>query len=317
MGPRVRERRADTSSLLRWYPREWRERYGDEFAALMEDSLNGARPTLRFRLSIVGAGLRERGHQGGLLGEGSAAGDRVRAGSLLVLCAWAVFVVAGASFSKLSEQFDSAVPAASRSLPWGAFKTIQMVAVVAGILVGVGALAAVPACLRFLRDGGWRAARRHVRRATAVTTVTVVASIGLVAWANSLSYAQRNGGSSLYGLAFLVWAVLIATTLALWTVVAVALGRRLVLARSLLAFEALLATAVTAAMIAIAAATAIWWAAIAVDAPWFLHGTASGTPGSAFEPRLAVTMALMLSAVIAAGYGVARIMRSWGQLRAA
>jgi hypothetical protein len=313
----VKERRADTSSLLRWYPREWRERYGDEFAALMEDSLNGARPTLRFRLSIAWAGLRERGHQGGLLGEGSGAGDRVRAGSLLVLCAWVVFVVAGASFSKLSEQFDSAVPVASRSLPWGAFKTIQMVAVVAAILVGVGALVAVPACLRFLRDGGWRAVGRHVRRATVMTAVSVVTSIGLFAWANSLSYAQRNGGSSLYGLAFVVWAVLIVTTLTLWTVVAVVVGQRLVLARSLLAFEAVLATVVTAAMVTIATATAIWWAAMAVDAPWFLHGTTSGTPGSAFEPRLAVTMTLMLSAVITAGYGVARIMRSWGQLRAA
>jgi hypothetical protein len=283
----------------------------------MEDSLNGARPTLRFRLSIAWAGLRERGHHGGLLGERSGAGDRVQAGSLLVLCAWVVFVVAGASFAKLSEQFDSAVPVASRSLPWGAFKTIQMVALVAAILVGVGALAAVPACLRFLRDGGWRTVRHHVRRATVVTSVTVVASLGLVAWANSLSYAQRNGGSSFYGLAFVVWAVLVVTTLALWTVVAVVVGQRLVLARSLLAFEAGLATAVTAAMVAIAAATATWWSAMALDAPWFLHGTAAGTPGSAFEPRLAVTMTVMLSAMIAAGYGVARIVRSWGQLRTA
>ena len=313
----MKERRADTSSLLRWYPREWRERYGDEFAALMEDSLNGARPTPPFRLSIAWAGLRERGHQSGLVGEGSGAGDRVRAGSLLVFCAWVVFVVAGASFSKLSEQFDTAVPAASRSLPWGAFKTIQMVAVVAAILVGVGALAAIPACLRFVRDGGWRAVSRHVNRATAVTAVTVVASIGLVGWANSLSYAERNGGSSLYGLAFAVWAALIVTTLALWTVVAVVVGQRLVLARSLLAFEAGLATAVTAAMVTIATATAIWWAAMAADAPWFLHGTTSGTPGSVFEPRLAGTMTLMVSAVITAGYGVARIMRSWGRLRAA
>ena len=313
----MKERWADPSSLLRCYPWEWRERYGDEFAALMEDSLHGAPPTLRFRLSIVWAGLRERGHHSGLLGDGSAPGDRVRVGSLLVLCAWVVFVVAGASFSKLSEQFDSAVPVASRSVPWGAFTTIQMVAVVAAILVGVGALAAVPACLRFLRDGGWRVVSGHVRRATAVTAVTAVASIGLVKWANTLSYAQRNGGSSLYGLAFVVWAVLVATTLAGWTVVAVVVGQRMVLARSLLAFEAGLATAVTAAMVTIATATAIWWAAMAIDAPWFLHGTASGTPGSAFEPRLALTMTLMLSAVIAAGYGVARIMRAWGQLRAA
>ena len=27
--------------LLRWYPRAWRERYGEEFLAMIEDSLDG------------------------------------------------------------------------------------------------------------------------------------------------------------------------------------------------------------------------------------------------------------------------------------
>jgi hypothetical protein len=31
-------------SLLRWYPRAWRQRYGDEFLALVEDGLDGQRP---------------------------------------------------------------------------------------------------------------------------------------------------------------------------------------------------------------------------------------------------------------------------------
>jgi hypothetical protein len=51
------------AKLLRWYPRAWRERYGDEFLAMVEDSLDGRPPTMRLHLSVAWAGLRERDHQ--------------------------------------------------------------------------------------------------------------------------------------------------------------------------------------------------------------------------------------------------------------
>jgi hypothetical protein len=293
-------RRSDLSGLLRWYPRAWRERYGDEFAAFLDDSLAYGRPTFAFRASIAWAGLRERVHAADLAGDATRPAEGVRAGSLLVLGAWAVYVAAGASFAKLSEQFDATVPAASRAVPWGAFKTVQIVAVVAATLVGVGAVVAIPAYRRFLHAGGWLAIRRHVRRAMAVTLVAIAAWAGLLGWASSLSFAQRNGGDWAYELAFVVVAVLTAATLGLWTVAAVAVGRRLALTPSVLAIEALLAAALTAGMVAMTTATAIWWSSMAADAPWFLHGAAPGSGGSPFEPRLAVTMAVMVSAVITA-----------------
>jgi hypothetical protein len=51
--------------LVALHPREWRERYGDEFAALLEDS----RLTPSAVSNVVGqsAGLRLRAHQGPLL----------------------------------------------------------------------------------------------------------------------------------------------------------------------------------------------------------------------------------------------------------
>jgi hypothetical protein len=138
-----------------------------------------------------------------------------------------------------------------------------------------------------------------------------MASVGLIAWAHALTSAQRNGSDWPYTLAFVLWAVLIVATLGVWTITAVVVVRRLALTRSVLAIEALIAGALTAAMVAMTAATAIWWTAIATDAPWFLHGSAPGSAGSAFEPRLALTMALMVSAVIAAIYGTVRAARSW------
>ena len=98
------------SGLLRWYPTSWRERYGDELITMVEDGLQGRRPSVRLRLSLVRAGLREQAHDLGVLGRAGPPADRVKGGALLVLVAWAAFVVAGSSFAKLSEHFGSSMP---------------------------------------------------------------------------------------------------------------------------------------------------------------------------------------------------------------
>ena len=46
----------DAAKLLRWYPRVWRERYGEEFLAMVEDSLEGRRPGWRLRQAAAGQG---------------------------------------------------------------------------------------------------------------------------------------------------------------------------------------------------------------------------------------------------------------------
>jgi hypothetical protein len=89
----------------------------------------------------------------------------------------------------------------------------------------------------------------------------------------------------------------------LWTVAAVTVTRRLDLTPPVLAVEARLAVGLAAVMATITAATAVWWAALAADAPWFLHGTVAGRPSSAFDPRLALTMLVMLAAATAALLG--------------
>src|ERR1019366_7091323 len=89
--------------LLRWYPRAWRERYGDEFVALIEDTYPARKIPYGERARIARGGLSEHVHALSLGDVESSANDRVRTGSLLVLCAWALFVVAGAGFAKMTE----------------------------------------------------------------------------------------------------------------------------------------------------------------------------------------------------------------------
>jgi len=301
-------RPVDPARLLRWYPPAWRARYGDELVALMEEGAEGG-PTARVRASVAWAGLRERGHAAGYFGDGPAP-DRLRGGSLVVLGAWTAFVVAGAAYAKLSEHFDRALPVSARRWPQGAYDAVVVLAVAGAAIVVVGLAAALPAFVRYLRTDGWGPLRRPLATAGTLTAVAVGATAPLLAWAHHLTAGQRNGGNGLYGGAFLAYGLLGAAVLAQWTMVAVAAATRLRWPPRVLRFEAGLAVALAGVMVSITAATAVWWGAMAADAPWFLSGTAPGTAPSPLTPIVVGTMAFMVAASAVAGIGVHRIRRA-------
>ena len=197
----------DPSGMVRWYPAAWRERYGDEMAALIEDQLGDQTPTLRFRLSIARAGLRERAIGSAIVGRSAAPSERARTGALIVLGAWSAFVIAGASFSKLAEHFSVVVPAPHRALPWTAFQVVQIAALIAASLFAVGIVMALPAVSRFLRAGGWSTVSRSVLRSAVLGGAAAASTIGLAVWAHAISSAQRNGTDPGYGVAFVVCSV--------------------------------------------------------------------------------------------------------------
>ncbi|HXA32116.1 MAG TPA: hypothetical protein VNV87_07630 [Acidimicrobiales bacterium] len=309
-------RRSEGFGLLRWYPPGWRERYGEEFAALMEDTLGNRPPTRRLRLTTALTGLRERGRETGVVGDSVPPVDRARAGSLLVLCAWAAFVVAGSSFAKLSEGFGLAGPTGTASVSSGAYRSVMVVAIVACLVVAAGMAIAVPAFLRFLRGGGWPLIRRHVVRALIASGVGVSALAVLVGLAHTLTSAQRDGqlvshpAVWYYEVAFIATMLLLAVALLLWTAAAVVTARRLDLTGTIVSAEALLAATAAAAMVLMTAATAVWWGSTASSTPWFLQGAPAGAAGSPLNIQLAATMVLMLAASILAGYGASRVARS-------
>lgn len=305
---------------LRWYPAGWRDRYGEELAVFMHDSYGSADGPWRARLSLVTGGLREHARESGVVGDTAPPPDRVRAGALLVLIGWAGFVVAGSSFAKFSEHYDNSLPGginshvgpASHAVVDNAYSVLQTVALMAGIAVLLGAALAVPALLRYLRSGGWSAMRGHVVRAVVVTAVTGGVSAPLIGWAHHLSSQQRNGANGWHYALFLIWAALMALTLGMWTVVAVAAGRRVTLSRTVLRAESILAAVVGLAMTVMLGATAVWWAAMANQAPSFLTSDPTGAP---LDPWLAGTVALMLAATGVGLGGVVRVTRNLASIR--
>jgi len=112
----------------------------------------------------------------------------------------------------------------------GAFATLVCGAVLAVLAGGVPALRA------FARAGG----------------AAAVATVGLVAWAPTLTARQRAGHSLGYAAGLLGWSALVAACLAAWTVAA---------------------------------------AAIARSAPWLLAGRPVGHPGPTLAPQLGLPLA--------------------------
>ncbi len=306
-----------SGSMLRWYPAGWRDRYGDEFAAMIEDDLEGKPPSVGFRWSIARAGIGERLRGAGLVGDSLPPAERVRGGAFTVLCAFALFVIPGAGFAKISEHWDQSIAPGSRHLPAVSFNLLASVAGGCAVAVTLGALAVLPTFLRFLRDGAWPAIRRRVIWAVAATLATGATTVALAVWARHLTYHQRNTGFGWYQLLFVVFAILFAATIATWTATAIAATRHLTLGSGQLKVAGALAIAVAVCMPIMTAAAAVWWGSIATTAPWFLAGTAPGSSPSPLATNLLVVLMLMTVASAVGLFGLIRVVRSWRLLPSA
>jgi hypothetical protein len=293
--------------LLRLYPTGWRARYGEELEALVLES-SARRVPWNVRLDVVAAAGREWSRE---LAGGGPAPERVRAGALVVLRAWALFVVAGLGVQKTSEHWQSVTPPGGRGLPAAAFDALVVAAAAGSVLVLAGIALTLPSFVRFLRSGGWPLIRTPIAFALATTVVLVPSTAALSVWAHALSNQQRNGQDYLYAGLFLVWLLLAVVCLAAWTAAAVATARRLELSALVLRLEARFAALVAAAMVVMTAAAAAWWATLAQAAPWFFAGRPVGASASPLSPQLLAATALMLLASLIAAGGAIHAQRTF------
>lgn len=298
------------SLWLSLYPRAWRARYGKELEDLVAQTSGGGRLAWRVRCDLVRAGAGERLRSWDLSGEGVPPETQAKAGVLLVLCAWSLFVVAGAAVQRFSEHWQDFTPVSGRALPAGAFQALAIVALVGSGLVLLGGAFVLPRLLRFLRGGGWRAIRRPVTRAVLASLLATVATVGLALWAHRLDAFQRNGHEPLYGLAFVAVGLLVAACLAAWTAAFGTAARRIELSVRLLKVEVGIAVAASLTMLAMTIATATWWTALASRAPGALQEQPIGTDVSPLVIPLLVAMVLMVVATGLAVIGGIRALRA-------
>ena len=284
--------------LLQWYPPSWRARYGEELAGLIVDMSDGGRLSWRLRADVATAGARERLRAPRI-------GDP-RGGGRIVLWAWAIFILAGLIVAKTTEHWQSALPRGGHPVATAAFIAFIVLAAATAVLMLAGIALAVPSLVAFLRSGGWRAIRRWIFTAAALSAVLVACTAGLAAWAHGLTPRARNGHDALYGAAFLTWAALAATTLLAWTKAAAATADQLSLSPVTLQLHAHLTTAIATLMALMTAAIVAWWVAVAVAAPGALTGAPAAPHASPVVPALVLAAALMALATRLAAIGARR-----------
>ena len=304
--------RRDLDRLLRWYPEPWRRRYGSELLALLEDSYGHDGPGWRARLGLLKAGTAERLRASGLGGAAIPPAEGVRAGSLVVLWAWAVFAVAGAGFANRADNWQAAVRAGATWWPAVGYGVVFTAGIVGGAIVLLAAALCARPVIAFLASGGWRAVRGRVLAAAVMLAVTVAATRGLALWAHQLSPAQRNGGLWTYSALFLVVAFLATVTIGCLTGAATAVARRLELPPAVLRCCGRLAVALTAVMAAAAVGTVAWWAAMAAGAHGFFAGSSPAAEAPYPLVGVGLLMVLGLTLAVTGARRTLASLRRWG-----
>ena len=259
--------------LLRWYPREWRKRYGEEFLAMVEDTLEGRRPTLELRMGVARSGLRERAR-------GRARSCRRTAGALLRvtfsprISRWWAFYLTGWVLASLPAEFGVSLPAATAGRATAVLDTEAAIAALLAAIVLARCAIALPAFGRFIRAGGWPQIRRQVACAAGVTATAAGALAGLILVPSPMTFAQWNQ-SLTYLPGVLVTAVLIAVAIRLWSRAAAAAAGHLDLPPKAQTGERVLTAAAGNAVSLMMGFLIIWLAAVQSSAPMLIFGLSS------------------------------------------
>ncbi len=304
--------------LLRWYPAAWRDRYGEEYAALLADTLAEEPRSLRRTLDVARHGLGRRLALSGLTSREVPAPDRARTGALAVLGAWAAFVVAGCGLAKYAEHWGDHLSPAGRHLPGAAFGLVQILAALASGVIVLASLATLGVLSSWLRRGSWRQVRRQLLWATAgcLTAVLFTAAVLVVVHVDPVAPPATtrafSPGFAALGLAWL-GSLLFGLVTGIRAVVVVA--RRIELPARLLRLEVAAAGLVSVAMTAVLAATAFWWFDLPSTSRSLLE--ASGRGANLADPTMVAVLVLMVGAVAVAAYGAARALRALPEVRSA
>jgi hypothetical protein len=247
--------------LLRWYPRAWRERYGEELLALIQDTLDDGRPTWRLRFSVIWGGLRERGHQ--------ARRTMVRRGD--VYARWGCIFVAGTIIANLPGDFKASPPPARAWQYTAALWALIAAVVLTCAVVLADGMVAWPALVRFLRTGGWAKVRRQVTWAAAATGLAAGALAAMVLAVRSHPLTRLDT-SLTYISGQLAAAAAVTVAIGLWAAAAGAAARHLTLTPRVRAAQLVLNSLSWTAMLFLLSANLIWNSATQASVPWLLVG---------------------------------------------
>jgi hypothetical protein len=287
--------------VWRLYPLAFRRRYGEEMDALLEDSL--PRPALA--IDLARGALREHVRPSAATAGCVGAGDRVRASACGVLACWLAFSAAGFGFYKTTENDQAA--ARVHPVLGAAHVAVQLLAVAASLAIVAGALPLIATAIAEARR------RRELRLWVTLPPAAVLVEAALTAGLLVVARARTSSSPTVAAaLVFVMWGI---GGMACGAV-CVAGARRVLFAVPLpaarLASTLRWATLVTAAMIAITVAAAVYGIALSIDA-----SPAAGASDGPFQ-LLTAGASLVVEATVMLAVGslaVTTTRRGWRGVR--
>jgi len=284
------------SALLALYPEPWRDRYGEEMRALLEDDPPGARGLIS--LLVAAARAHARPQPSWRTDLAPAAAMRLSVGGLFAC--WMVIAIAGSAFAKLTEHMDASEHVhpllgwARAMIVWGA---------------AIGAVAIAVGGLPLLWQALGEAFRRRDRRLALALASPALAGallLALAALLTAVTPSRHNG----FPAAFVLELLLPATLGVLACALTGALAPKAVMRRSqppvsMLRLAAWAGQGLTVAIVLVAAGLAAY-----VPALWSagVAGTAASGP-LGLSTRVTLIFALA-GAVVAVGPAVVAATRA-------
>jgi MFS family permease len=262
--------------LLMLYPEAWRDRYGTEMSALLDETPPSVAATLDLVRGALAAHLRSL--------PGTAPATRARSSIAGVLGCFIVFSIFGSGFAKTTENDDHAEHV--HPLLGSSHSLILIAAIVAA---GALVLAAAPLA---------QASLAYAHRTRDPTLFKLIAlppagigmflgSVGLLAlWLNAHHHRAGVGGWLLLGLCALCAA---AGAVACWAAPR-AIMRRIEIPRSAFAVTIPAMALVALCMVVIALAAGVFLTGIIIDSPNV--GAAGNGPGQLIDVTISIAIAL-------------------------
>ena len=291
---RTGSRAAWVRVAVRLFPADWRSRYGDEFAALLDQTPS----TPRIAFDVLVAAVDAHVHPTGPRRRWPLMIERLRISELVVFASWVVFVVAGLAFQRMTEGPPFTSAAAGQPIVGGAYAAIVVGAVVSLCAVCV---AGVPIAVAIARTAIGERRWRQL-------ALLAVPPIALAIWIGLTAYLLLRGDSPSADpwrlIAFLGW---VGTFVVAAIASTVAVSAAAIAARIDGSFyrRATLPAVVTAiAMTVVVVAVVAWGTALALASPaafWSDDGILrSSTPLT----WIGVVLAMAAASVVALRAGI-------------
>lgn len=297
---------AARSWLLRLYPRPWRERYGVEFGALLEDCSLSPFTVFDVMVGALDAHIAPPDITGRIL----RMLQQTRRSAITVFCAWIAFVVAGLAFNQMIEDDIGSLNSAHTAIA-AAYYILMAAAVIALLAVLVGGLPIAFAVLR----RAFTERRRDVLLLFAVPPISLAVWL-LWTWIIATKIAPVGNDPAHYaipGLLLLSWiGLFVLAAIASTAAVSLAIARTDV-APGLFRFALGPATVATLAMVVMLGAVVAWGLIVHSAEPAYLsRNTGPVAIQTSVSTHLIGEIAVMLVATLIAVAALIRGFRAPG-----